>query len=74
MMLSSTWQAQRGAKSVHRKALTYIQELQIDPNVLLESMKQQLKTTIKTKHSKQKINTIKEKKVQGQYFTTIDEP
>lgn len=60
MMLTSTWQAQRAAKSIHWKAL--IEQLQIDPNDWLEPTKLQIKTSIKMKRLDQQLNTIKEKK------------
>ena len=54
-----------------------MQELQIDSKVLLEftkPTKHQLKTSIRMKLLNQNINTIKEKKVHGQQFETIDVP
>ena len=51
MLLVSTWQSERGTKSIHQKALQYMQELQIQPDNLHQLTRSQLKTNIKNKRS-----------------------
>ena len=72
--LTSTWQSERGKKSIHRKARTYMNELEINEEEFQHLTKPQLKSRIKNSRTKKKINTLKNKDMHGQYFNIIDQP
>jgi len=72
--LASTWQNERGAKSIHHKATKYMEELTMDQNQFTTLTKTQLKTTIKTRRSEKKSEKLKNKPMHGQYFKILDEP
>ena len=72
MLLVSTTQVERGAKSIHQKAATYLKELEIEKDHGLT--KQQLKNVIKNKRLSILSSNIQNKPMHGQYFLTLNEP
>ena len=72
MLLVSTTQTDRGAKSIHRKAVKYLEELNIDQDY--DQTMKQLKNIIKTNRVNKKRRNIQDKAMHGQYFNILDEP
>ena len=72
--LASTWQNERGAKSIHQKATKYMEELAIDQDQFNNSTKTQLKTSVKINRSKKRSDHFKNKVMHGQFFKIFDEP
>ena len=73
MLLVSTLQQERGSKSIHHKANMYLAELGIDQEQH-QYNKQQLKKMVKSKRTTIRIDTIREKKLHGQFLVNVNEP
>ena len=71
--LVSTWQTTRRAKSIHERANSYCDQLQLDVNEIATKTKEQRKNEIKTKRNTQKRNELKTKEMHGQYVKLLDE-
>ena len=74
MILVSVWQTERGTKSIHHRAVQYMQDLRMEPENLHQLTRQQLKNNVKNQRIAKRINTIKEKQLHGQYFTALEQP
>ena len=70
MLLVSTLQQERGSKSIHHKANMYLAELGIDQEQH-QYNKQQLKKMVKSKRTTIRIDTIREKKLHGQFLVNV---
>ena len=74
VILVSTSQTGKGAKSIHFKAQTYLTELNIDQEQSNQLNNQQLKSRVKTTRNNKKLETVKSKPMHGQFFNSLDQP
>ena len=72
--LVSGWQTSRVAKSIHKMAHNYCQELGLEFEQISALHKQQRKNKIKKKRTENKIETLKSKNLHGQHVRLLDEP